>query len=160
MLRICHLDQEEAELMAASAAMAVASLEARCKRVDGDGILARSAELSRLKMAAVLARLDGPPLLLGEELSGEDRGRVLALAVMLVEAKEPEEANGVWQSLQAIVFQRSETAPETWFERKGRERDLRGSAVESDTAGAEAFTTAVRAVPRKKGNRKPPQGAA
>lgn len=129
MIRCIVCDEEQAALLAAAADMAHAALAARQVRVDPEGVISKSLEMSRVKTKGLLDQLEGPALTGWQELTASQRSQ--AIAIMRVMASEASEYDKValWPKLQAFVLLRGASIPVTYSERARKDGSLSGYPV-------------------------------
>lgn len=105
-MRIVTMDDEGRDLMEAGMEMAHAALDARARRVDPDGIISVSVNMSRIKCADILRGLRMPPVATWAQLEPEMRMKIVAAAGLLAATKNEVEAGQLWEALRAYMFVR------------------------------------------------------
>ena len=153
-------DQEQLDLLDAAAEMAAAALAARSRRIDEDGVLRRSVDMSRIKLHTLRQAFRQAPMAEYEELSDEDQRHAGMIIAAWAHAKTDQEKNAVWQAIRAIVLLPGKKEPQTGGAEPWGDDDLPKPEVAGDTARAARKPPKVRNVRLKAGSRKSPSGAA
>lgn len=97
-------DEEALELLDAAAEMASAALAARSRRVDEDGVIKRSVDMSRIKLETLRASLHQAPLIEYSELEPQQREAFHQMAVLAFSSSDPEKANAAWKTLRTFIL--------------------------------------------------------
>lgn len=104
-------DQEALELLDAAAEMASAALAARSRRVDEDGVLKRSVDMSRIKLETLRASMHQAPLIEYHELEPAQREAFHQMAVLAFSATDPEKADAAWKTLRTFILRPGKKEP-------------------------------------------------
>lgn len=104
MAHLVIMDDEGRQLLVAAAEMMIAALSARCGRVDHDYMLARSVEMSRLKVNDLLKQFEGPPLGQWAHLSEGERVSFMAAIAVMMEVEDDQEREAAFRSIRAVLF--------------------------------------------------------
>lgn len=108
-MRLLSIDQEARDLLHAASEMAHAALDARARRVDPEGVISRSVNMSRIKMRTVLEQLEAPALPNWSELS-EGHKTAFRQAVQLLQEHENDEyADAAYDHLRCVLLDRGGT---------------------------------------------------
>ena len=146
MIRCITCDEEGAALLAAAADMAHAALAARQVRVDPDGVIGKSLEMSRIKTQGLLAQLDGPTLAGWHELTNDQRGGAIAVMKVLISEASVNDKIALWPKLQAYVLLRGATVPVPYSVHARPDGHLPGSKVEKSERAAAQVEADMRKV--------------
>lgn len=108
-MRFITMDDETRDLMEAGMDMAHAALAARAKRVDPEGIISRSVEMSKIKCDTALHQLRQPPLAEWSEL--DDKTKILAeqLIKQFMNARSEDQINAIWRKFRAVTLVRAKS---------------------------------------------------
>lgn len=106
-MRFITMDDETRDLLEAGIEMAHAALGARAKRMDPDGVISRSVEMSKIKCGGALHQLRQPPLADWDELSEEQRQLFEQLIKMFMNAGKKDDLNAIWRKLRAVTLVRA-----------------------------------------------------
>lgn len=105
--KVLFLDGEQADLVAAAAAMANAAMDARARRIDPEGVVSKSARMSEIKLRHVLSQLDMPPMADWSDLPEFIREAALAHMQEFMKTDDPEIRASTWRELQSLVILRA-----------------------------------------------------
>lgn len=159
-MRVIDVDDETIELLEGAAITLEQALAARARRVDPDGLISRSLEMSRIKTAEALRQFRrGPPL----DWSKMDAGHKAAFDELLLvfQASEDEGIKDLaFKKLRSAMFRYSEwpTIENLGEPMSQEEADRRENADFATDAAANARR--VRAVREKQGKGMAPQSKA
>lgn len=153
-------DQEQLDLLDAAAEMAAAALAARSRRIDEDGVLRRSVDMSRIKLHTLRQAFRQAPMAEYEELSAGDHERAERIIAAWSHAKTEREKNALWQAIRALVLLPGKKEPKTGGAEPWGDDDLPKPEMARDTAASARKPPKVRNVRLKAGSRKSPPGAA
>lgn len=153
-------DQETMELLDAAAEMAAAALEARSRRVDEDGVLKRSVDMSRIKLHTLRSSMHQSPIADYHELPPNDVVRVQGLCRMLIETGELGELDAIWQTLRAYMLRPGTKKPFSGGAQPWSDEDLRKPRVALDPAGGAPDKAELSKPVRKRRKRGAPSEAA
>jgi len=92
-------DQEALDLLDAAAEMAAAALAARSRRIDEDGVLRRSVDMSRIKLQTAREAFRSAPLGRWSDLSEKDAQAVERLFAAFIGTVDARERNAIWKNL-------------------------------------------------------------
>lgn len=106
-MRFIMMDDEAADLIEAAAEMSHAALQARAKRVDPDGIISRSVNMSRIKTADVLTQLRMPPLGGFADLSPGDQRLFSDTVELFSKVKTDEDREKLFKIVQNFAIRRA-----------------------------------------------------
>lgn len=148
-------DQEQLDLLDAAAEMAAAALEARSRRIDEDGVLRRSVDMSRIKLHTLRQAFRQSPMAEYGELTDAQKAHVNLLMASWGQATTEREANAIWSALRAFVLLPGKTVSKTGGSQPWSDADLPEPEVARDTAPASRKPPKVRGVRLKAGSRKP-----
>ena len=104
-------DEETMELLDAAAEMAAASLAARSRRVDEDGVLRRSSDMSRIKLHTLRQSFHQAPLIEFHELEPNDAVQVYNLCHALREAETLGQRDAIWKTLRTLMLRPGKKKP-------------------------------------------------
>jgi hypothetical protein len=107
MKNFIHIDEEQAELLTISATALASALDARSRRVDPDGVIAKSAKLQSIKMQNVLNQLSLPAPYTWRDMPAENKAEVARLTAILNGPKTDAEKDAAWTALAAYVLRRA-----------------------------------------------------
>lgn len=153
------VDEECMELLDAAAEMAAAALAARSRRVDQDGVLKRSADMSRIKLATLRASMHQPPLREFHELPPDDVVSVHNLLDLFRNAQSLGERDAIWKTLRAYMLRPGTKKPFSGGSQPWSDEDLSKPRVAEDTASDAQGSSPVRKPVRKPRKRGAPQKA-
>lgn len=152
-MRLLHVDDETIDLLANAAMALEAALSARAARVDPNGILSRSYEMSRIKTDEAIRQLRRPKPMGWEAYPVAQRANLLMLCGVLLDEKQTENHPFALRKLRAACFlypEQADTIPSGEPPESGSIRDI---TMEADAAYAALGTPALHAGLRK--DRKP-----
>lgn len=152
-------DQEQLDLLDAAAEMAAAALEARSRRIDEDGVLKRSVDMSRIKIHTLRQSFRQAPMAEWHELTEAQRQQVNKLIAVFSAERDERAINAIWIALRAFVLLPGKAVSETGGSEPWSDQDLPKPEVARDTASAKRKPPKVRGVRLKAGSRKPPSGS-
>ena len=148
-------DQEQLDLLDAAAEMAAAALEARSRRIDEDGVLKRSVDMSRIKLHTLRQAFRQAPMAEYGELSDAERKRIDQIIDLWRDHQGGGERAALWQSLRALVLRPVKAVSKTSGSEPWGDDDLPNPEVAGDTAPATRKPPKVRGMRLKTGSRKP-----
>lgn len=143
------VDQEAMDLLDAAAEMAAAALAARSRRVDEDGVIKRSVDMSRIKLETLRSSLHQPPLAEYSEIAVDEREKILALFRMFLDTPEVGGRAAIWRTLRAYVLRPGSQEPFAGGSQPWGDGDLSVPPMASDPAGSAEKPSAVRGRMRK-----------
>ena len=152
-------DQEQLDLLDAAAEMAAAALEVRSRRIDEDGVLRRSVDMSRIKLHTLRQAFRAAPMTEYGELAEAQRERLQQIVQAFATQTDERALNALFQSLRAIVLLPGKSVSKTGGSEPWGDEDLPKPEVARDTAPASRKPPKVRGVRLKAGSRKPSSGS-
>lgn len=152
MIRCITCDAEQAALLAAAADMAHAALAARRERVDPEGVLGKSLEMSRIKTEGLLNQLQGPALAEWQDLNADQWKSVLAIMGAIINADSLQTRIALWPKLQAFVLLRGSAIPVTHAVHARPDGYLPGSKVAKSKEAAAEIEAHMRKVRGERGD--------
>lgn len=105
------LDTEQVELIRLAADMMHGALAARTHRIDPDGVVSRSLDLSRHKMRQVLRQLEKPALREWHNLDPAEKSDIIKLCRLMLELESDQERGAVHARLLAATTGQPERLP-------------------------------------------------
>lgn len=152
-MRLLHVDDESVDLLENAAMALEAALSARAARVDPNGILSRSYEMSRIKTMEAVRQLRRPKPMEWDDYPAAQRANLLMLCRVMLDETQTENHKFAMRKLRAACFlyHGEENAiprgepPET-----GSIRDI---TMEADAAYAALGTPALHAGLRQSGEK-------
>lgn len=153
------MDQEALELLDAAAEMAAAALAARSRRVDEDGVLKRSSDMSRIKLETLRAGMHQAPLVRWTELEEGQRLEFLALVSNFLTLEGDAEREALWNVLRAFVLRPGPREPFSGGEKPWKASDLQQPRLACLAEPVAPGAASVQRVPRKRGKGNPSSGA-
>ena len=129
-------DDECMELLDAAAEMAAAALAARSRRIDQDGVLQRSVDMSRIKIETLRQSMHTAPLGNFSDLEPADSAAVFRLMTMMKAAETPGEHDAIWKTLRAYMLRPGKEKPFAGGERPWADGDLSKPRVASTAKGS------------------------
>lgn len=148
-------DEETMELLDCAAEMAAAALAARSRRVDEDGVLKRSVDMSRIKLQTLRQSFHTAPLIDFNELEPNDIVQVYNLCHALREAETLGARDAIWKTLRSLMLRPGKKKPLSFGEKPWSDPDLPKPAVPSGAESPAASASDVSGVQRKSRNRRP-----
>ena len=150
-------DEECMELLDGAAEMASAALAARSRRVDQDGALKRSVDMSRVKLETLRASMHTAPLGAFSDLATVDQQAVFRLMKMLMAVEGEGQQNAIWKTLRAYMLRPGTEKPFSGGVRPWSDGDLSKPRVAASPAGSaeNAPAVPVRVRKRRKGDTSP-----
>lgn len=152
-------DQEQLDLLDAAAEMAAAALEARSRRIDEDGVLKRSADMSRIKLHTLRQAFRQSPMAEYGELDKAQREKLQRIALAFATQTDERALNALMQAMRAIVLLPGKAVSKTGGTEPWGDGDLPKPEVARDTAPASRKPPKVRGVRLKAGSRKSSPGS-
>lgn len=151
MPRVLFLDDEQADLLLIGAEIAHQALEARAARVDPDGIISASLNLSRLKLHQVMLQMERKPHPKWHEMEEATRTAILNICHRLIEERQPEGRNAHFEHLCAYLMGRLDRP--LWPEdaRYASKSPIRRRTMEIIEAQSEEGAEAVRKMREEQG---------
>lgn len=146
-------DQEALELLDAAAEMASAALAARSRRVDEDGVIKRSVDMSRIKLETLRASLHQAPMIEYHELEPDQRAAFHQMAVLAFSATDPEKADAAWKTLRTFILRPGAKEPFSGGSQPWSDADLSAPRVARSAKKAETGKAEMSGRMRKR--RKP-----
>ena len=92
-------DQEALDLLDAAAEMAAAALAARSRRIDEDGVLRRSVDMSRIKLQTAREAFRSAPLAKWSQLSDNEKAHVAEFMDLFLRSDDERERDALWKNL-------------------------------------------------------------
>ena len=142
-------DEEAVDLLDAAAEMAAAALAARSKRVDEDGVIKRSADMSRIKLATLRSAFQSAPLITWDRMDDAQRDAVIRAVSMFNDHHGEAERAALWKTIQSLVLQSGPEEPKTRGSEPWGDDDLPKPAIRAGAADAAPPASALRKVRRK-----------
>lgn len=139
-------DQEAVDLLDAAAEMAAAALAARSRRVDEDGVIARSVDMSRLKLATLRQAFRSAPLIEWAEMTPAAQGEFCRLVSILRDGASEKEQAVVWKTLRTLMLRPGSQEPLALGSDPWGDDDLPKPAVPGGEASPAAKPSRVRKV--------------
>lgn len=156
-MRMISVDDESIELMENAAAALEAALAARARRVDPDGILSRSFEMSRIKTTEVVRQLRRPKPLEWPEYSVAQKALFLELCRVMIDEKDEHTKALVFRKIRGNCFRYREE-PEAFASGEApAQGSIRDITMAADAATAKVGTSAMRKRMREGGDGTAPQ---
>ena len=154
-------DEETMELLDAAAEMAAAALAARSRRVDEDGVLKRSADMSRIKLQTLRQSFHQAPLIEFHELEPNDAVQVYNLCHALREAETLGERDAIWKALRTLMLRPGKKKPFSGGQKPWGDPDLPKPRVSRCAKGTSSSPSNLSDLQRQPGDggapRKPSQ---
>lgn len=145
-------DQETLDLLDAAAEMAAAALFARSKRIDEDGVIKRSVDMSRIKMETLRAQMHQSPMVQYPELTEGQRLDFAALCENFVRFTGENERQVLFEQIRLAVNRPGSKEPFARGEKPWSYPDLHKPRVACVAEAGSPDAPIVRRVRRK--NRK------
>lgn len=142
-------DTETLDLLDAAAEMASAALAARSKRVDEDGILKRSVDMSRMKLETLRKAFHQSPIVTWEELTEGQKLEFIALCENVLKLEGENERSALYKVIRAFVLRPGTKEPFSGGAKPWSYDDLPGSEVGCYSEVPESERETVRRVRRK-----------
>lgn len=152
-------DQEQLDLLDAAAEMAAAALAARSRRIDEDGVLRRSVDMSRIKLHTLRQAFRQAPMAEWDELTEVQRQQFHRVIAALSANRDERAYNALFQALRSLVLLPGKKEPQTGGTEPWGDDDLPKPEMARDPAGTARKPPKVRNVRLKAGSRKPSSGA-
>ena len=131
------IDEECMDLLDGAAEMASAALAARSRRVDEDGVIKRSVDMSRIKLETLRQSMHTAPLCEWRDLYPAEREAVHRLLDMLWASDSEDQQNAIWKALRAYMLRPGKEKPFSGGSQPWSDEDLRKPRV-ADPAKADA----------------------
>lgn len=153
------IDEECMDLLDGAAEMASAALAARSRRVDEDGVIKRSVDMSRIKLETLRQSMHTAPLGDWHDLEPNEVVAVYNLLDMFKASETMGERDAIWKTLRAYMLRPGKEKPFQGGSQPWSDEDLRKPRV-ADPAKADAPGKAgVRSRVRKRRARDTPPEA-
>lgn len=154
-MRMISVDDESIELMEHAAMALEAALAARARRVDPDGILSRSFEMSRIKTTEVVRQLRRPKPLDWPAYPISGKAQFLKLCRMMTDEQDETIKAMVFEKLRALCFRYPGEPKAQPGGKTGPEGRIRDITMAADAATAAVGKAAVRPKLRSSGDEPP-----
>lgn len=151
-MRLLHVDDESVDLLENAAMALEAALSARAARVDPNGILSRSYEMSRIKTMEAVRQLRRPKPMEWHDYPAAQRANLLMLCRVILDETQTENHKFALRKLRAACFLyhgEENAIPSGEPPESGSLRDI---TMEADAAYAALGTPALHAGLRKSGD--------
>lgn len=124
-------DQEALDLLDAAAEMAAAALAARSRRIDEDGALRRSVDMSRIKLQTAREAFRSAPLTRYGDLDPNSAMEVHSLMTEFLKAEGLSAKNAIWKNLLTYFLRPGPGKPITGGQEPWGDEDLPKPGVRS-----------------------------
>lgn len=115
---LATMDEEARDLLQLAAEMMHAALEARARRVDPDGIISNSVQMSRIKLEGVMNDLERPQMSEWKDFTDDEKAQIQALARAISRDDQSDKHALLWPLFRAYVLRRSEAVKDDRAEKK------------------------------------------
>lgn len=142
------IDQECMDLLDGAAEMASAALAARSRRVDEDGVIKRSVDMSRIKLETLRQSMHTAPLGVFSDLDDAEKRNVEGLLHHFLGTSDRETHNAIWTALRAYMLRPGKEKPFQGGSQPWGDEDLRkprmADPAKTDAPGKAGVRSRVR----------------
>lgn len=142
-------DQEAVDLLDGAAEMAAAALAARSRRIDEDGVLKRSVDMSRIKLATLRSSFRSAPMIEFSEMDQADRETCKIIFRAMLTSPEEREHDALWKALRGLMLRPGPKEPFTLGADPWADEDLPKPNVPGCAESPSEKPSRVRGVQRK-----------
>ena len=142
-------DREAVDLLDAAAEMAAAALAARSRRVDEDGVIKRSVDMSRIKLATLRSAFHEGPLIGLAEFTQDELSQFHALAEIVRTSENAHEQEAAFKAMRSLMLRPGPQEPSTLGSDPWGDDDLPKPAIRGGEGKAASRKAGVRKVRRK-----------
>lgn len=139
-------DREAVDLLDAAAEMAAAALAARSRRVDEDGVIKRSVDMSRIKLATLRSAFQEGPLIDLADFAQDEFTQFRALAKLVLESENPHEQEAAFKAMRSLMLRPGTQEPSTLGSDPWGDDDLPKPAIRGGEGKAASRKADVRKV--------------
>lgn len=145
-------DREAVDLLDAAAEMAAAALAARSRRVDEDGVIKRSVDMSRIKLATLRSAFHEGPLIGLAEFAQDELDQFRKFAQLVLESEVPHEQEAAFKAMRSLMLRPGPQKPSPLGSDPWGDDDLPKPAIRAGEGTAASGKADLRKVRRKSGD--------